>query len=265
MTAHILQLSDLHLFSDRQQRLRGVPPFDCLVDVLHHVEDTGLDPDLIVLSGDLAHDERRETYVLLRSLVESWSDRLAVIPGNHDQREYLREVFPEQLRGIACEGPFVTFARRLGDWILAGLDTHVPGEVPGWLDERQLAWLDRVLAQQNPARCLLFLHHPPVSVASSWLDALGLQQPQAFREFLHTHPQIAVVAAGHVHQEYTGDVEGRAFFTTPSTAMQFAPAQSEPTYDAVPCGYRVFRLDGLDWATHVVRLPELRFAPRRDV
>ncbi len=87
MSKLILQLTDMHLFSDPSRRMRGVPPNDCLVDVLAHVKSSKLNPDMIVLSGDLAHDEQRSTYQLLRSQVEPWVKRLVIIPGNHDDRD----------------------------------------------------------------------------------------------------------------------------------------------------------------------------------
>jgi Icc protein len=264
VTAQVLQLSDLHLFTDPQARLRGVPPYDCLVDVLQHILDAGVEPQLVVLSGDLAHDERRETYVLLRSLLRRWEDRLVVIPGNHDHREALRQVFSEQFRETACPPPFVTFSRRIDQWLLVGLDSHVPGEVPGRIDAVQLAWLEGVLREQASRPCLLFLHHPPVSVESSWLDELALQEPEQLLAFLRAHPQISLVSAGHVHQEYTGLVQGRPFLTTPSTAMQFAPRQTVPAYDPIPSGYRLFELSGTGWTSRVERLPTLRFLPDRE-
>lgn len=257
----ILQLTDLHLFADPAARLRGVPPNECLLDVLEQIQSSKLDPDLVVVSGDLAHDEQRATYRMLRSLLASWADRLVVIPGNHDDRDAIRASFLEQFFQNTCPEPFVTFSRKIGDWVILGLDTHDPGEVCGRMREDQLAWMDDQMRRHGQSPCMLFLHHPPVSIGCPWLDRLGLSEPEPLIERIGRYDQIAAVVAGHVHQEYTGDVAGRTFLTTPSTAMQFAPRKETPTYDPLPCGYRVFQIEGTNWASQVVRLPELRFPP----
>lgn len=255
----ILQLTDLHLFADPSTRLRGVPPHECLLDVLEHLRSSKLDPDLVVVSGDLAHDEQRATYRLLRARLAPWADRLVIIPGNHDDRDSMRAIFPEQFRQSTCPQPFITFSRRIGDWVILGLDTHDPGEVGGRVSEEQLAWMGAEIRRHGESPCMLFLHHPPVPLGCPWLDRLGLKQPEPLIERIEQTDQIAVVVAGHVHQEFTGTVAGRPFLTTPSTAMQFAPGQETPTYDPIPCGFRVFEIDGANWSTQVVRLPNLRF------
>jgi Icc protein len=264
MSDHILQITDPHLFSDKRKRLRGVPTYDCLVDVLEHLRASKLDPKWVVLSGDLAHDEQRETYILLRSLLEPWLDRLLVIPGNHDNRESIKAVFGDQFLGDDCPEPYTTFSCNVGRWLLLGLDSHVPGQVAGRVATEQLQWMDKQLECSGDRQCLLFLHHPPISIESAWLDKLGLLDPAPLLARIHRHRQIAAVVAGHVHQDFSGTIEGRPFYTTPSTAMQFTPGQQKPSYDTIPCGYRVFELDEANWTTRVIRLPRLRFPPAPD-
>ncbi len=264
MPDQILQLTDLHVFSDKRKRLRGVPTYDCLVDVLEHIRASKLDPTWVVITGDLAQDEQRETYELLRSLLEPWLDRLLIVPGNHDDRASIKDVFGNQFCDNDCPEPYVTFSCGVGEWLLLGLDSHIPGEVVGRVATEQIEWLDRQLENSGDRRCLLFLHHPPVSIESAWLDELGLLDPDELLARIRRHQQIALVVAGHVHQEFTGTVEQRPFFTTPSAAMQFIPRQPKPLYDPIPCGYRVFELDGANWTTRVIRLPQLRFPPAAD-
>ena len=91
--------------------------------------------------------------------------------------------------GLGCAAATYLASAGVGQLFLLDFDTvdatNLGRQVlfgPVDIGEAKAAVAADRLAQQNPARCLLFLHHPPVSVASSWLDALGLQQPQAFRE-----------------------------------------------------------------------------------
>jgi Icc protein len=260
----ILQLSDLHVFCDPRKRLRGVPTYDSFVDVLDHARSHIGEPRLVIVTGDVAHDEQRKTYELVRAALAPWLDRLIVLPGNHDQRAPIRAVFGDRYRDGDCPEPYVTCCCEIGDWMLLGLDSHCPGEITGRVADEQAEWLETRLQRAGRRRCLLFLHHPPASVDSAWLDELGLLDSEQLLVQLRRYDNVAGVIAGHVHQDFSGVVEGRPFFTTPSTAMQFTPGQSQPSYDPAPPGYRVIRLQGTDWSTRVERLPVLRFPPAAD-
>ena len=92
----------------------------------------------VVVTGDFTHDERRETYQAVRGLLEEWLDRCHVLPGNHDERALLREVFSGQAGGTDRG---ICFSQSLGGWRLLGIDTHVPGEVAGRVEPAMLDWL----------------------------------------------------------------------------------------------------------------------------
>ena len=69
----ILQLTDLHLFSDPAAILKGVPTRESLVDVLRYVRQ-GIQSGKwtfshFVITGDLAHDEQHVTYEMLNELL----------------------------------------------------------------------------------------------------------------------------------------------------------------------------------------------------
>ena len=184
MTTLLLQLSDLHLFAEPDGVLRGVPTRDSLVEVLESVRGTGLDFDRVVLTGDFTHDERRETYEAVHRLLGEWLDRCHVLPGNHDERALLREVFSGQAGGTDHG---ICFSQSAGGWRLIGIDTHVPGEVPGRVEPAMLDWLADELAGHAAEPTILFQHHPPIAVGSAWLDAIGLLDPEPLRELITVH------------------------------------------------------------------------------
>lgn len=262
----ILQLTDLHLFADSSRRLRGVLPEQSFRDVLEHVVTHELDPAAVVLTGDLAHDELAETYDIVRQLIRELPDSVLVIPGNHDNRPALREAFPRQfeLLGTRDLPPYVVFSRTLGDWQLIGLDTHIPGAVPGRLEPEQVQWLEQELNACADRSAVLFLHHPPIPVDSPWLDALGLLEPNGLHEVLEGRSNVRLMISGHVHQAFQGQLGHIAVRTAPATSMQFVPRQAEPAYDAIPPGYAVLTLENDSWDYRVTRLPELRFPPAAD-
>ena len=262
MTSEILQLTDLHLISDPQQRLKGVPTRDALLDLLDFVRagiETGRwDFDYIVVTGDVAHDEQLPTYEWLREILGDWLPRCRLIPGNHDDRAAIRRVFPEL---VVEDSSYACFSVETESWRLIGLDSHQPGEVAGQLEPDQLDWLASELECHSAQPTILFAHHPPFQVGSAWLDRIGLRNADALIELIQANPQVRVICTGHVHHEFKDCLGSVDLLTTPSTGIQFRPHEETLICDAIPAGFRTFQLDGDSYRTEVVRLPELRFPP----
>ncbi len=252
MSIRIVQLSDLHLYRDQDSLLAGVPTWTTFRAVLDFVGRQQDDFDYLILTGDLAQDEALETYKMLRETLGDWIHRCRVIPGNHDDRGKLRAVFPELLPD--GEGP-LTFALQCEDWRVIGLDSHIPGETSGHIDGDQLQWLRAQLASGPGYPVLLFVHHPPIPINVVWLDNLGLYDAAEFVELIETSPQIKVICAGHVHQEFAGQIGAAALYTTPSTCVQFA-ARNEKAFDTTMAGYRTILLEKGGYRTEVHRLSE---------
>ena len=89
MTRRIVQLTDLHMLPQVDERLRGVPTVRVVADVLAHLQQHVPEPDLLIISGDLAQEEAKATYRRLAEMLEPWAGKLRMIPGNHDDRGLL--------------------------------------------------------------------------------------------------------------------------------------------------------------------------------
>jgi Icc protein len=241
--------------------LKGVPTWETFREVLEHVRAHAGQFDLMVLTGDLAQDELPETYALIRKELGELLPRCRFVPGNHDNRMGLQQIFPEIL---PAGSEFLSFRETVGGWQIIGLDTHQPGKVPGHFGSDQLEWLAQQLNQNSKANTLLFLHHPPISVNSPWLDKIALECPEPLCELIQSHPQLRAIATGHVHHVFQGKLGDADFYTTPSTAIQFGPCADESCYTQDPPGYRVFDLEERGYRTEVVRLPELRYPVRKE-
>ena len=261
MTTRVVHLTDTHLFRDPAQRLNDVPTQATLVDVLDHVRSHVGNVDHLVLTGDFAHDEARETYDALGVLLGDLRSRSELIPGNHDDPAYLRAAFPDRI-DQSTAGP-VAFSIAAGDWRLIGLDSHIAHDVRGRIEGAQLAWLRSELEHHADAPTVIFVHHPPVPIHSAGLNGWSMYDPEPLLELVHRNRQVKIISCGHVHREFEAEVGHVRFVTTPSTAFQFKQ-QVELELDALAPGYRVFHLERDEWHTEVVRLPELRYPATRD-
>ena len=245
----IVQVTDCHLFADLEESLRDIVTWPRLAMVLDDVRRQIPDADLLVFTGDTAHDEARGTYESFRSVLVEWRDRMQIIPGNHDNRLVLGDLFPQRRAGPIGR---VTFEVSWNDWQVIGLDSQQPGEQPGSLGAEQLAWL-RTRLEITPLHTLLFLHHPPVAVQSPWLDQINLQDALEFERLLQDHPQVRLVVCGHVHQEYVGLLGDATVFATPAVGPQFRPRTEQLVIEPAPPAYRVLELRSHGrWSTQVV-------------
>lgn len=253
MAARIIQITDLHLMADPLAELKGVCTRATLQAVLDVLQRDFRLAERLIVTGDLAHDELRETYAALRELLGDWLRKLRLIPGNHENRDFMRQVFGDRVTVVADRN---VFAESVAGWRLVGLDSQLPGELRGQLGESQRNWLARELAAEPLQPTAIFLHHPPLKVGTGWLDEIGLEDAEPFLELLRRSPQVKFVCCGHIHQEMTVVTRDTLLLTTPSTGVQFLPETELLVPDSVPPGFRIFDLesDG-SFRTRVVRVP----------
>ncbi|MCP4788463.1 MAG: hypothetical protein GY903_18180 [Fuerstiella sp.] len=258
----ILQLTDLHVFCQPEQRLKGIPTRECLQDVVDFILQNEAPFDHLIVTGDHTHDELPKSYQAVQQILAPWADRIWQVPGNHDDRENLRSVFAERITGKSTDQ--VRFSFTDEEWLCVGLDTHLPGEVAGWIGQEQVDWLRNVISEAAVSQVALFLHHPPVDVGSEWMDAIGLGGRRGLQQLISEDERIRLVCCGHVHHESASQIGVAQVYTTPSTGIQFNPAGAVANFAADAPGYRVIEVGPEGFSTHVVRLPEVRYTPVAD-
>ncbi len=255
--ATVVQITDLHLHRDPDGRLLDVPTWQTFDEALELLDRAVPEWDWLVLTGDLAQDHERATYDALAERLGDRVKRTLVIPGNHDDPEHMRAVFP-----TGCGPVGARFAQEVGSWLLIGLDSHVSGEVPGAIDATQTAWAQERIDAHPDHSVVLFMHHPPVPVGAAWLDAMGLTDPAPVGALVERNAaRVRAVVCGHVHQDTRGSLHGVPVFTTPSTAFQFERGGDEPALEALPPGFRVLELGKNALGTRVIRFDALRHPP----
>lgn len=261
----ILQLTDLHLFQDEEATLKGIPTRQTLQEVVAQILEQEPEFDHVVITGDHTHDERAESYTAVRELLAPWIDRLAIVPGNHDDRGVMRsvlgDVIDRQTETPVAGDDRITFSIRCGRWLCAGLDTHLPGEVPGQFGDAQAAWLRSLLTEHGDRPAVLFCHHPPVEIGSVWMDAIGLQDRERLMAVVEDFPGVQLICCGHVHHASEHLAGCSRVVTSPSTGLQFDPRGTQPQFSPDPPGYRIIELSDERLTTHVRRLPKASHLP----
>jgi len=243
---NILQLTDFHVFGNKQTNLLNLNPYHTLVKTVEAVKNDcqKKNPALILLTGDLSQDFSLASYDVVKEVFATLNYPMAAIPGNHDDPN----LFYDTLSGL-CQKNF-TF----NNWRILLLDTCWPGHVSGFLSQNELIFLEQSLAKDTQTPVLIFLHHHVLPVNSLWLDKIGLKNTPDFLEIIDQYQHVRAVISGHVHQESLTQRNNVNFITTPSTSWQFA-RNSEPfRLDNLMPGYRWFELNNDNYKTYISRL-----------
>lgn len=251
----ILQLTDLHLLAAPEARLKNVATRYFLEQVLDHIKQSGEHFDHVIVTGDHTHDELPASYEAVDALLKPWSDRLWQVPGNHDDRRVMREVYRGRFSGRNQD--LIQFHFQAGVWCCIGLDTQLPGSVAGHISRDQIRWARELANKPGVESVVLMLHHPPVLMGSVWMDKIGLDGKEQLQAWCCQDPRVRLICCGHVHHASETMVGAASVVTTPSTGIQFSRAGATPTFVAAAPGYRIVELDDRGFRTEVRRIREI--------
>lgn len=196
----LLHLSDTHL------RAGGAPLYD-RVDSEQHlaqavaaIEASGVRPDGLIFTGDLADFGADDAYARVRAIVEPAAARLGApviwVMGNHDDRATFRSHFLPAEHGDP-EAP-VDRVDELNGLRIVTLDTSVPGHHHGEVTAAQREWLADVLAVPAPLGTILAMHHPPVPSVLDLAATVELRDQRLLADVLRGS-DVRAILAGHLH------------------------------------------------------------------
>ncbi len=235
----LAQLSDLHLLTNPSEDRWGLNPQALFDQVLALA--ISQQPDALLLTGDLAHEEDLATYQRLQQQLEGYGLPILAIPGNHDNADLIEQTFGE---------PLLDF----DELTVIGLNSHIRGSDSGFLGDQELGRAEALIkASDKPV--LLALHHHPLEVGSAWIDELSLVDADAFNDLVKQQAnKITAVICGHVHQVFESDISGIPFYSCPSTNRQFKPGAKDFTTDDLMPGCRLFTFDQGQLHSQVLRI-----------
>ncbi len=105
------------------------------------------------------------------------------------------------------------------------LDTQHTGHDDGKLCDTRHAWLVDQLEAAPTTPTILAMHHPPVSCGLPPFADLELRADHAarFADLVANHPQVELVACGHIHRAFTSRVGAAPVFACPSVYFPARP------------------------------------------
>ncbi|MDZ7828946.1 MAG: phosphodiesterase [Halofilum sp. (in: g-proteobacteria)] len=233
-----LQITDSHLTADPAFELNGFNVRERYERVLEHLRTRDPQPELVLFTGDLSHDEGFAVYDAVRADLEAIGAPALVIPGNHDLPDAFTRAFPD--KGLVSS----RFDYALEGWRFLNLNSQIPDDIPGRLGAEQLERLEAALSADPNTPTLVSLHHPVVPVGAAWLDAHRIDDADQLLKCLQRHEQVKLLLCGHVH--HATDVEvrpGLRQLTGPATSAPFKAGSEEFALGDEPPGIRWLHLE----------------------
>jgi 3',5'-cyclic AMP phosphodiesterase CpdA len=237
----IAQISDTHIRPKGRLAMDRVDTAGHLARAVAHLNALRPAPDLVLVTGDLVDAGMPEEYAHLRDLLAPLAMPVYLIPGNHDLRAPLREVFAAH-RYLPADD-FMQYAVEDHPVRLIALDTLTPGAPHGELCDARLDWLEARLAESSRPT-ILFLHHPPFECGIREFDDTRLNVgAERLAAIVGRHRNVERILCGHVHRPIQVRWAGTIASVAPSTAHQ-------ATLDLMPDAPLMFSMDPPAVALH---------------
>lgn len=221
----IVWLSDLHITASGQ--VEGTACATRLSQAVEQVNRWHADAACCVITGDLTDTGSPEEYAALTDGLAGLSIPVLPMIGNHDNRSALRAALPPVGLTMA---DYHQFRWDIGNLTLLCLDTHLPDNDAGAMDEARLDWVTEQLATTIGRQVLVFMHHPPGPLGLSLLDDMPLRDSEALMRLLASAPHVAHLFCGHVHRPVSGIIGGVPFTTLRALAHQTRPPHHLKTW-----------------------------------
>lgn len=227
----VVQISDIHLFANKQEELLGVKTYDSFAAVIDLLKNDKKQPNLILLTGDLSQDYSDSSYIYVADFLKDFSIPVYCAPGNHDDAKKMARLYPYE--NVTNQRHII-----LEHWHIILLDSQKPGSVKGHLDDTQIKFLRSCLESYPEHHALVVFHHQPEPVGSAWLDTYVISNATVFWNIVSYFPKMKTILFGHIHQEVEGSKNGITYYSVPSTCIQFKKNSDEFALEYLPPGYR---------------------------
>jgi 3',5'-cyclic AMP phosphodiesterase CpdA len=241
----LLQISDTHFGTERPEVVAALRRFA-----------TTLEPDVVLLSGDITQRAKPPEFTAARAFMDSVDAKVKLtLPGNHDIPLY--NVFARFLT------PYANYRRRFGAdlepihdspklLVICLNTTHPSRHKNGKIEAGQIARVAQRLRAARPEQLrIVAMHHP-----------MFVTREQDAPNLVHGHEQAAVawstagadlVMGGHIHLPYVRPlVELHAHLPRPIWSVQAGTAVSYRVRGDVPNSVNVVRCSMLGAETSCV-------------
>ena len=245
----IVHISDSHIdpgsdkLEDRLRDLRRV------VDDINKLDPV---PNIVIHTGDVAHNGTQEKYDLALTILGDVRAPLHVCVGNRDDRNLIAKNFRTG-RDIAPGSGFLQYSIDDYPVRLIALDTLCATTNMGDYCRERADALSIALADEPQKPTVLFMHHPPFEIVDS-------KYPFQFDDWntvnhlvsvLKKNDQVRHLFCGHTHRNSNGEILGVPASTVPSIAVNLRFGDIPEGAELRPV-YHIHKFEGIRFKSETV-------------
>jgi Icc protein len=187
---------DLELYTQQILALR-YDARQAAAELVRQVNNLPVRVDFVLHTGDVWNDPQSpDDYSDAKSIFDQFKYPVYYLPGNHDNVRDLQRI----LCGRDPLEPFDYQFESNGVQVVC-LDSN--GTTPphsGWVDDKQLQWLDSVCTLDDNRPLVVALHHHPILLDVPWIDRLAVLNGESFHSILlKARHRLRGVFYGHIH------------------------------------------------------------------
>jgi len=217
-TITIAQMSDLHC---------GSPHFvpSLLERAIAEIND--IQPDVVIVSGDLTSDGFRPEFQTAREYIDRVEcERLIVIPGNHDSRNvgyvHFEELFGDRSAHI-----------NVGGVSIVAIDSTEPDLDHGTIGRGRYGWIEDCFAEDEGAFLRVFvLHHHLLPVPGTGRERNVVHDAGDALECLQ-RADCHLVLSGHKHVPYAWRLEDLFVVNAGTVSTTRLRGKTKPCYNLI--------------------------------
>ncbi|HJM13856.1 MAG TPA: metallophosphoesterase family protein [Candidatus Nitrosopelagicus sp.] len=222
----IVQLSDIHVGAQFREAI-----FDQVIE-----EVNSLEPDAVIITGDLTNEGLKEQYEKCKTLISKINvDRIIAISGNHDYRNtgylHFKKYFP-----------FQTINELSDDVVLITIGTARPDRDEGEVGHRQTLWLERTMKKYKEKIKILAMHHHLIGIPDTGSDRLTIiDAGDVLRATLDS--DVDLVLCGHKHRPWLWDFNKLLIANAGSVSSERVRGFFENSYNIIKIENRNISID----------------------
>jgi Icc protein len=247
----IAQISDTHIDLNTQNSASNIQDLKRCVNDINRLD---ILPDVVIHTGDLAHNGTVEKYSKAAEVFAELRCPLFIAAGNRDDRVALSTTFPDSC-SILNDTSYIQYSVDEFSVRLIAIDTLSKTTNMGSFCDVRANNLSEMLAENQTKPTAIFMHHPPFEVYQSkhkWQfdsreDIVILEQA------LEGHKQVIRAFCGHSHRETEGQMAGIPASCTPSIAMKLRLGEFPDAAATAPV-YQIHQFDSYSNFTTKTRI-----------
>jgi 3',5'-cyclic AMP phosphodiesterase CpdA len=184
-----------------------------------------LQPDIVVVTGDLTNEGFRQEYIAAKSYLDGLEcEQVMIVPGNHDSRNvgylHFQELFGPLFRTMECHGVFVM-----------GVDSTEPDLDDGKIGRERYGWIVDNLEPVEDFK-VFALHHHLISVPGTGRERNIVYDAGDILELL-AYAGVDLVLTGHKHVPYVWHLEDMYIVNAGTISTLRLRGHTKPCYNII--------------------------------